>query len=141
MASRSRIFAYRRCATRTICRSSAISASRRILPPTAPPPEHRATAGLIVMNSEAPSWKVERDADRIAWLTLDKPGGSANVLSKHVLVELGQLLERFEVEPPRALVIRSGKPSGFIAGADIKEFTSLRNASDGYALIRAGQQV
>lgn len=93
------------------------------------------------MNTEASSWKLERDADGIVWLALDKPGGSANVLSRNVLVELGQLLEPLEAAPPRAVVIRSGKPSGFIAGADIKEFTHLRNATDAYALIRGGQAV
>ena len=38
------------------------------------------------------SWKLERDADGIAWLTLDKPGTSANVLSAGVLMELNELL-------------------------------------------------
>ncbi len=35
----------------------------------------------------------------------------------------------------------SGKKSGFIAGADIKEFTAIANAEDGFLLIHAGQQV
>ena len=32
--------------------------------------------------SAPPAWKLERDADGIVWLTLDKPGTSANVLSQ-----------------------------------------------------------
>ena len=36
-------------------------------------------------------WKMERDADGVAWLALDKPGTSANVLSSEVLIELGAL--------------------------------------------------
>jgi 3-hydroxyacyl-CoA dehydrogenase/enoyl-CoA hydratase/3-hydroxybutyryl-CoA epimerase len=87
------------------------------------------------------AWKIERDTDGIAWLTLDKPGTSANVLSRDVLTELNEVLEQLERERPRAVIVRSGKSSGFIAGADIKEFTSLRNATDAYALIRSGQQV
>jgi 3-hydroxyacyl-CoA dehydrogenase/enoyl-CoA hydratase/3-hydroxybutyryl-CoA epimerase len=35
----------------------------------------------------------------------------------------------------------SAKKSGFVAGADIKEFTEITNAEDGYRLIHAGQQV
>jgi 3-hydroxyacyl-CoA dehydrogenase/enoyl-CoA hydratase/3-hydroxybutyryl-CoA epimerase len=87
------------------------------------------------------AWKSERDADDIVWLTLDKPGSSTNVLSREVLVELGTLLEPLEPDPPRAVIVRSAKANGFIAGADIKEFTGLRNATEAYALIRSGQKV
>ncbi len=38
-------------------------------------------------------------------------------------------------------MIRSGKANGFIAGADIKEFTGFKSATDAYALIRGGQLV
>jgi len=92
------------------------------------------------MNTAA-AWKIERDADGIVWLTLDKPGTSTNVLGQAVLQELGTHLGPLEADPPRGVVIRSGKPNGFIAGADIKEFTGFRNAADAYALIRAGQLV
>jgi 3-hydroxyacyl-CoA dehydrogenase/enoyl-CoA hydratase/3-hydroxybutyryl-CoA epimerase len=92
------------------------------------------------MNNPA-AWKTERDAEGIVWLTLDKPGTSTNVLGREVLSELGSLLEPLASEPPRGVVVRSGKPNGFIAGADIKEFTSFKNASEAYTLIRAGQQV
>jgi 3-hydroxyacyl-CoA dehydrogenase/enoyl-CoA hydratase/3-hydroxybutyryl-CoA epimerase len=87
------------------------------------------------------AWKSERDADGIVWLTLDKPGTSTNVLSRDILVELGTLLEPLEEETPRAVIVRSAKTNGFIAGADIKEFTSLRNATEAYGLIRSGQLV
>jgi 3-hydroxyacyl-CoA dehydrogenase/enoyl-CoA hydratase/3-hydroxybutyryl-CoA epimerase len=93
------------------------------------------------MNSDAAAWKLERDADGIAWLILDKPGTSANVLSRDVLVELGELLQSLAVDMPRAVIVRSAKKSGFIAGADIKEFTALKNATEAYTLIRSGQQV
>ena len=87
------------------------------------------------------AWKVERDDEQVVWATLDKPSTSTNVLSRDVLQELGVLLEPLEQSPPRALVIRSGKPGGFIAGADIKEFTGLQNAEQGFELTRAGQLV
>jgi 3-hydroxyacyl-CoA dehydrogenase / enoyl-CoA hydratase / 3-hydroxybutyryl-CoA epimerase len=86
-------------------------------------------------------WKMERDADGVVWLALDKPGTSANVLSSEVLVELGALLESLAAAPPRALIVRSAKPSGFIAGADIREFTAFQGPEDAFALIRAGQGV
>jgi 3-hydroxyacyl-CoA dehydrogenase / enoyl-CoA hydratase / 3-hydroxybutyryl-CoA epimerase len=87
------------------------------------------------------AWNVERDQSGIVWLTLDKPGTSANVLSRDVLAELEAVLQSISTERPRGLVLKSGKPSGFVAGADIKEFTSLTNAQQGYELVRAGQRV
>jgi 3-hydroxyacyl-CoA dehydrogenase/enoyl-CoA hydratase/3-hydroxybutyryl-CoA epimerase len=94
------------------------------------------------MTDTSPSaWKVERDSDSIAWLTIDKSGTSANVLSSSVLLELDALLEPLASNPPRAVIVISGKKSGFIAGADIKEFTGITNVEEGYRLIHAGQEV
>jgi len=99
----------------------------------------------LLMNTPADrldaAWKVERDAEGIAWLTLDKPGTSTNVLGRAVLEELGTLLSPLARDLPRGVVVRSGKKSGFVAGADIKEFTGFTSASEAYTLIRAGQLV
>jgi 3-hydroxyacyl-CoA dehydrogenase / enoyl-CoA hydratase / 3-hydroxybutyryl-CoA epimerase len=86
-----------------------------------------------------PAWKMERDGQGIAWLTLDKPETSANTLSQQVMRELDALLQSLARTPPRGVIIKSGKASGFIAGADINEFTTLANAAAGYELTRAGQ--
>jgi len=93
------------------------------------------------MNDTARSWTLEQDAEGIAWLTLDKPNTSANVLSAAVLTELNERLAELERARPRGLILISGKKSGFIAGADIREFTGITDEAGGYALIRAGQQV
>src|SRR3569832_2372052 len=82
-------------------------------------------------DTAAPAWKVEKDADSVVWLTLDKPDTSANVLSSYVLRELDTILAPLTRDPPRAVIVISAKKSGFIAGADIKEFTSINNAEDG----------
>jgi 3-hydroxyacyl-CoA dehydrogenase/enoyl-CoA hydratase/3-hydroxybutyryl-CoA epimerase len=87
------------------------------------------------------SWKLERDSDGIAWLTIDKPASSANVLSGGVLSELDGLLAALEKDLPRGVGVISAKKSGFVAGADIKEFTGITDAASGYQLIRRGQQV
>ncbi len=89
----------------------------------------------------AGSWKLERDGEGIGWLTIDKPATSANVLSAGVLLELDGLLAQLEADLPRGVVVISAKRSGFVAGADIKEFTGLADASSGYELIHRGQQV
>ena len=92
-------------------------------------------------NSASACWKSERDAEGIVWLTIDKPDSSANVLSAAVLGELDTLLGQLEQALPRGVVVLSAKRSGFVAGADIKEFTSLTDEASGYQLIHRGQQV
>ncbi|MDZ7643637.1 MAG: enoyl-CoA hydratase/isomerase family protein [Woeseiaceae bacterium] len=63
------------------------------------------------------------------------------MLSSDVLRELAAQLEPLTASPPRGVVIHSGKPSGFIMGADINEFTRIENPEQAYELIRQGQQV
>lgn len=91
--------------------------------------------------SEDKAWRLERDADGIAWLTLDKPGSSANTLGHAVLAELAIHVEALERELPRGLVIVSGKASGFAAGADINEFTRLQSAAEAVQKVRDVQRL
>src|SRR3989337_1795941 len=66
-------------------------------------------------------FKLTRDADGIAWLLFDREGASANTLSSDLIEELETVLAALESARPTGLVIRSAKPSGFIAGADVNE--------------------
>ncbi len=91
--------------------------------------------------TSAANWRVERDGEDIVWLWADRQGSSANVLGSAELTELDGHLERIRASRPRGVVVLSAKKSGFIAGADIKEFTALNGAESGYRLIHAGQQV
>jgi 3-hydroxyacyl-CoA dehydrogenase/enoyl-CoA hydratase/3-hydroxybutyryl-CoA epimerase len=75
-------------------------------------------------------WKLVRDGNGLAWLIFDKAGSSANTLNEDVLVELNEAITRIEREPPRGVVLRSGKKSGFIAGADIGEFRGMADAAE-----------
>jgi len=83
-------------------------------------------------------WRLERDADGMAWLVFDKAGTSTNTLSKDVLEELGAALVELSAQPPKGLVIRSGKDNGFVAGADIDEFGSIESVDDALKLVRRG---
>ncbi|MGH8399662.1 MAG: enoyl-CoA hydratase-related protein, partial [Gammaproteobacteria bacterium] len=87
------------------------------------------------------NWRIERDADGIAWLCFDKAGVGTNVLSGQIMVELGERLKELANQPPKGVVVYSAKKSGFIAGADIKEFTTLKTPDDAFKLIRQGQLV
>src|SRR5439155_9820647 len=75
------------------------------------------------------NWRLAHDEDGIAWLALDKAGASANTLAVDVLNELDKVLASLEKNLPKGLVLRSAKPSGFIAGADIGEFRGLTDAA------------
>ena len=90
------------------------------------------------MNVNLQHWRLEVDAQGIATATLDKAGESANSLSAEVLREFSSLLDQLDVYPPKGLIIRSGKEAGFIAGADISEFSQLDTAEKGRALVERG---
>ncbi len=91
--------------------------------------------------ADTSTWTLEIDADRIAWLTCDTPGASTNVLSAAVLTDLAAQLDDIAARRPAGVVVRSAKKSGFIAGADIKEFLRIENPEQGYELVRRGQSV
>lgn len=75
-------------------------------------------------------WRQSRDDDDIVWLSLDRRDSALNTLSEDVFEELDTLLAPLQAEPPRGLVILSGKPGGFIAGADVNEFDQVVDIAD-----------
>jgi len=83
-------------------------------------------------------WKPVRDDDNICWLHLDVAAASTNVLSFPVIQELNQILDQEIQSPPRGLVFVSNKTNGFIAGADIKEFTELKDQQDALEMLNRG---
>jgi len=61
----------------------------------------------------------------IAVITFDDPNKSANVLSRSVLEEFAAHLDKLDQNKNLAgLILRSGKPGTFIAGADLREFVA-----------------
>jgi len=72
-------------------------------------------------------WQLQRDENDIAWLAIDCPGQSTNTLSAGVLHELNETIDELVSERPRGLVIYSNKASGFIVGADVREFKDLND--------------
>ena len=93
--------------------------------------------------SDAPGdaqWSLEVDADRIAWLTFDKPGASANSLSRAAMEQFDEWLTGVQRAAPRGLVICSAK-AGFVAGADIGEFGQVRSPDEAVPFVRAAHAV
>jgi 3-hydroxyacyl-CoA dehydrogenase/enoyl-CoA hydratase/3-hydroxybutyryl-CoA epimerase len=86
--------------------------------------------------SEFRHWRLEHDLDGVCWLTIDRAGESSNSLSREVFAELEQIVSRLEKEPPRGLVLQSGKEGTFIVGADVREFDQVESAVEAEAFIR-----
>lgn len=80
----------------------------------------------------------------VALVTFDLPGKGANILARSVLDELAAILNELEKRGNLAgLIIKSGKPGTFIAGADIREFLASLGAAKGevVSMCRRGQQL
>jgi len=83
-------------------------------------------------------FRLEYDADDILWLTLDRAGESTNTLSADVMDELSAIVDDLKKNGVRGMIIRSGKTSGFVAGADVAEFTAIASPEDAMTLVRRG---
>src|SRR4051794_22813027 len=74
--------------------------------------------------------------------TLDQPGDAINKLDRALGAELARILDIPEKDPGiTAIVIVSGKPDIFIAGADIEQFLEFRTEADAEAASRFGQKL
>jgi len=77
----------------------------------------------------------------VAVISFNLPGEPVNKLSAAARVELEALLIGLRDRPDtRAVVLISGKPDNFIAGADIEEFTSLTSQDAAERLSFEGQE-
>ena len=86
-------------------------------------------------------WTPARREDGVLVLNFDRHGESVNAFSQDVLIELADVLERISIDPPKGVVLRSAKASGFIAGADLKEFQEFDRRGTVNDAIRRGQAV
>ena len=68
-------------------------------------------------------------------------GSPVNVFNEEVFVELQRVIEQIERDPPKVVVFRSGKPSGFFAGADVHQIRKLRTADEVRTVLAAGQEL
>jgi 3-hydroxyacyl-CoA dehydrogenase/enoyl-CoA hydratase/3-hydroxybutyryl-CoA epimerase len=84
---------------------------------------------------------LERRPDGVGVIRIDVPGESVNTLRADFAEELSVLLDVVEsASDVRAVVVASGKPDGFVAGADIKMLMAARTAADVSELSRRGQR-
>ncbi len=95
----------------------------------------------MALDTDTRHWRTEEDKDGILRLTFDYAGRKVNILSREALEELSRILDAVSRRAPAGLAIRSGKASGFIAGADITEFTALAGSDQALSLIERGQDI
>ncbi|NTW60424.1 MAG: fatty acid oxidation complex subunit alpha FadJ [Nitrospirae bacterium] len=82
------------------------------------------------------------DQAGIAVLTFDLHGEKVNKLTTPAMDELDRILDELAADQKvKALVVRSGKPAVFVAGADIAEIRDITDAARGEELSRRGQEV
>ncbi|HEX7124908.1 MAG TPA: 3-hydroxyacyl-CoA dehydrogenase NAD-binding domain-containing protein [Thermodesulfobacteriota bacterium] len=88
------------------------------------------------------SWRIEDD---IAIVTLDRRGATANVLGTPVMMRLnevwGEIERAVSAGYVRGVVIISGKPDIFVAGADVNEIASITDPSAGEEAAARGQAI
>ncbi len=85
---------------------------------------------------------VEKDRDGSAFLKIDVPGQTHNMLSHRLMADLDGAFDAVAAEPRLPLlVVRSGKPSGFLAGADLHGFLEIKDAAEAEALSHHGQRL
>jgi 3-hydroxyacyl-CoA dehydrogenase/enoyl-CoA hydratase/3-hydroxybutyryl-CoA epimerase len=76
---------------------------------TAPPPD------------DLTQFRIELPGNGLAHIVFDAPGRSMNVFSEAAIVEIGRIARWLEDADVRGALIRSGKATGFCAGANLPE--------------------
>lgn len=86
-------------------------------------------------------WRAARDENDVVWLLLDVAGSDTNTVSRDVIEGLSDQLDQIGDNPPACVVVRSAKPSGFAAGADITMLSDMTDPEKAQALLRQGHEV
>lgn len=90
----------------------------------------------------APAFKLVELPGPIARLTFDTPGKKVNTLSQSVRAELAEIVGRLEQRTDlRGLLLDSGKPGQFIAGAELSELAALVEPGQIQAVLAAGHEL
>ncbi len=80
--------------------------------------------------------------DGIAVVTIDLPGEPVNKVTAGLRADFATLFDQIVADPTiRGVVLASGKPDTWIAGADIDEFLTLQGSVEAEALSRGGQEL
>lgn len=79
--------------------------------------------------------------DQQARLHFERSDKSVNVLDEICLQQLEQHVSALEADPPEVLILESGMPGCFIAGADLEIIAAVDDADKATALAHRGQDI
>lgn len=87
------------------------------------------------------NWQIV-NKEHLVWLYFDRENSAVNTINHEVLDELADILTDISHQKAHlGVIIASAKSTGFIAGADIQQFTQFKNHDEAMALINKGQKV
>lgn len=96
-----------------------------------------------LQGSANPSFEV--DENGIGWITFDDPNRKLNILDEPVMRRLADALDsaasRAADGSMTALIVRSGKGRGFVAGADITAIEAVEDPAEGEQASKLGQEI
>ena len=88
------------------------------------------------------AFKLTKQDNGVAILTMDVPGESMNTLKAAFGDEISAMLDEIDAGSSiKGVVLTSGKPSSFVAGADITMLAACETEEDARALAAGGQAV
>ncbi|HUQ68706.1 MAG TPA: 3-hydroxyacyl-CoA dehydrogenase NAD-binding domain-containing protein [Planctomycetaceae bacterium] len=86
--------------------------------------------------------KMERDGRGVMTVTINHAGHSVNVFDESLLREFAALVAELQQERvARLVVFRSGKSSGFLAGADVHSIQELTTPDAAEKVLQQGQEL
>ncbi len=92
--------------------------------------------------TEFKNLRIERPNPGVMTIVIDMPDRAVNVLDEGLLRDLDAVVSSLEQDQTLSLVVfRSGKESGFLAGADVQQLQQVATAQEVETAIRAGQQL
>src|SRR5207245_781087 len=85
----------------------------------------------IPVTARHPAFRVESHESGFVHLVMDHPDRKVNVLDMAAIEGLDQALDEIQVMPELlGVVLRSGKPGAFIAGADVQAIGSITSREE-----------
>lgn len=100
---------------------------------------------IAIVGSTAPAYSVftlDVRPDNIGIITVDVVGDKVNTLKAEFAEQIAEILQQAQaLSQLQGLVIISGKPDSFIAGADISMIAACRTAQDARVLAQKGQSI
>ncbi len=93
------------------------------------------------MSESRDNLRWEADAAGIVTVTIDVANAPVNIFNEALFADVQAAAAAIEQARPRAVVFRSGKPSGFLAGADVKQIQRLKTEAEVRAILESGQEL